>query len=208
MIEVGHKANRLKEPHGEFPYRWNLYVRSALEHQHLDKLVSKVVFNLHETFKDPCRVCTSPPYCVREFGYGEFEFPIDIYFNGRHGENKYTIKYLLELPPLDADPTLVRLRREFITFLNPDPEFRRLLIEAGATKQAATGVSPPPVSSLLTSSSSNLVSSSSKLAGGSNSGAHNLHSNVIGILSKFTSQNLRISRNIGRNRTLSKTWLS
>lgn len=134
VIEVGHKTQRLKEPFGEFPYRWNLFLRSALENQHLDKLVSKVVFNLHETFKDPRRVRDSPPFCVREHGYGEFDFPIDIYFNSKQG-TKYTINYFLELPPQDSSTSLSRIRKEVISFLNPDPEFRRLLIESGASSQ-------------------------------------------------------------------------
>ncbi|RNA41687.1 AF-9 isoform X1, partial [Brachionus plicatilis] len=131
VIEIGHKASTLKEPIGDFIYKWNLFLRSGDERQQIDKVVQKVVFNLHETFKNPTRECTQPPYCVKENGYGEFEFPIDIFFNGT-GE-KYTINYFLDLPPAQSQTPLYRFRKEVITFVEPNPEFRKLLIESGAT---------------------------------------------------------------------------
>lgn len=130
MIEIGHKASTLKEPIGDFIYKWNLFLRSSDERQQIDKVVQKVVFNLHETFKNPIRECTQPPYCVKENGYGEFEFPIDIFFNG--ADEKYTINYFLDLPPSDSLTPLHRVRKEAITFVDPNPEFRKLLIESGA----------------------------------------------------------------------------
>lgn len=131
VIEVGHKATTLKEPIGNLIYKWNLFLRSGDERQQIDKVVQKVVFNLHETFKNPVRVCTQPPYCVKENGYGEFAFPIDIYFKGT--SDKYTIEYFLELPPANSLTPLNRFRKEKITFLNPCAELRSLLIESGAT---------------------------------------------------------------------------
>jgi len=104
-------------------------VRSGDNQQQLDKIVKKVVFNLHETFKNPIRTCTTQPYCVKESGYGQFEFPIDIYFNGT--DTKYSINYYLELPSLNTTQPLCRVRKEIITFINPCPEFRKILIEGG-----------------------------------------------------------------------------
>jgi transcription initiation factor IIF auxiliary subunit len=134
IIEVGHKASLLKEKIGEYTHKWNLFVRSGDERQRFDKLVNKVVFNLHETFADHVRVCTSPPFCVKENGYGEFEFPIDIYFNGTN--EKYSLTYFLEFP-VDPAQSLHRLRKEHITFYNPNENFRRFLLENGALTKAA-----------------------------------------------------------------------
>lgn len=131
-IEVGHKATSLKEPIGHFTHKWNLFLRSGDE-RNIDKVVQKVVFNLHETFLNPTRICTQPPYCVKENGYGQFEFPIDIYFNGTN--EKYALNYFIELPPMNCLTPLTRRRKEIITFFNPCPEFRSLLIESGATLQ-------------------------------------------------------------------------
>lgn len=188
VIEVGHKAQRLKEPIGEFLYKWNLFLRSADERQHLDKLVSKVVFNLHETFKEPCRVCTVPPYCVREHGYGEFEFPIDIYFNGtKNGtESKYRIQYFLELPMQDSNAPIVRLRKQFITFQNPDADFRRLLIESGAVQQ-------PPGSVVVPQTLATSTTAVGRLSPHSNIPNHHSNTNLIGTKLKIKSQKLILS---------------
>eukprot|EP00494_Astrolonche_serrata_P027900 UN28165 len=43
-------------------------------------MIDKVVFSLHEDFKKPTRVLTSPPFEVEEIGCGEFEIPVTIYF--------------------------------------------------------------------------------------------------------------------------------
>lgn len=121
----------LKEKIDNYTHKWNLFVRSGEEKQYFDKLVQKVVFNLHETFQNPIRVCKSTPFCVKENGYGEFELPIDIYFNGTN--EKYTINYFLELQPLTDTKPLSNLRKEIITFINPCAEFRKILIEGGAS---------------------------------------------------------------------------
>jgi len=106
--------------------------------QKLDLIVKKVVFNLHETFKNPIRPCFTQPYCVKESGYGQFEFPIDIYFNGT--DTKYSINYYLELPSLNCTQPLSRVRKEKITFINPCPEFRKVLIEGGSLMHKSGGV--------------------------------------------------------------------
>ena len=135
-IEIGHKAWNLRERIYDYTHKWNIFVRSGEDNQHFDKLVQKVVFNLHETFDNPTRVLTTPPFCVKENGYGEFELPIDIYFHG--SSEKYSLNYFLKLPPLNTTQPLAKLRREIITFLNPCADFRRKLIEGGASVQALT----------------------------------------------------------------------
>lgn len=159
MIEVGHKAYTLKEPIGQFIYKWNLFLRSGEERQQIDKVVQKVVFNLHETFKNPVRECTQQPYCVKENGYGEFDFPIDIYFNGTN--EKYTINYFLELPPIDSFTPLNRFRKEIITFVDPNPEFRSLLIESGAIPKKMSSSTPNLTTSLKKKTNSSSILNSS-----------------------------------------------
>ena len=61
--------------------------------------VKKVHFKLHDSYSNPNRVVTKPPYEVVETGWGEFEIVIKIYFQGRlsKAEKKLKINYLLRL---------------------------------------------------------------------------------------------------------------
>ncbi len=55
IIEVGHKAFLKDKPDSKgHTHDWTVYVRAS-DNKSLDKLVSKVQFTLHETFKNPCR---------------------------------------------------------------------------------------------------------------------------------------------------------
>ena len=42
--------------------------------------VKKVNFKLHDSYSNPNRTVTKPPYEVTETGWGEFEIVIKIYF--------------------------------------------------------------------------------------------------------------------------------
>ncbi len=129
--------------------------------QKLDLIVKKVVFNLHETFKNPTRPCFTQPYCVKESGYGQFEFPIDIYFNGT--DTKYSINYYLELPSLNCTQPLSRVRKEKITFINPCPEFRKVLIEGGSIMHKSDNLNHNTSSTHILNNSSNNEISASKI---------------------------------------------
>jgi transcription initiation factor IIF auxiliary subunit len=131
-IEIGHKAWNLTNKIEDYTHKWNIFVRSGEpDKQYFDKLVQKVVFNLHSTFANPIRVLSTPPFCIKENGYGEFDLPVDIYFHG--SSEKYSLTYFLQLPPLNTSAPMSMLRREIITFLNPSAEFRRILIDGGAS---------------------------------------------------------------------------
>jgi YEATS domain-containing protein 4 len=43
--------------------------------------VKKVHFKLHESYNNPNRIVTKPPYELTETGWGEFEIMIKIYFH-------------------------------------------------------------------------------------------------------------------------------
>ncbi len=133
-------------------------MRAGDEHTHIDKLVHKVVFHLHETFADNVRTIHAPgPFCVKENGYGEFDLGIDIYFSGASSDEKYSLVYFLELPGPNSMQQLNRLRKEKISFLNPSPALRRILIESGGarvkstsstlTRTTPSAITPPPLPS-------------------------------------------------------------
>ena len=48
---------------------------------HISVNIVKVIFHLHESIAEPRRVKTSPPYVVKETGYGSFVLSIDVFFN-------------------------------------------------------------------------------------------------------------------------------
>lgn len=58
---------------------WHIYVRGHL-FQDLSTVIDKVVFHLHETFRPPVRTVTSPPFELRERGWGQFAAAIEIHF--------------------------------------------------------------------------------------------------------------------------------
>ena len=72
-----------KEPFQGFPYRkWSVEVKalgSESESWPLEKWVEKVEFKLHESFENPLKTFTEPPFKVEEIGWGEFRMEITIY---------------------------------------------------------------------------------------------------------------------------------
>lgn len=53
--------------------------------------VKKVHFKLHESYNNPNRIVTKPPYELTETGWGEFEIVIKIYF---HDANERPVSLL------------------------------------------------------------------------------------------------------------------
>ena len=54
-LEVGHKAHVKDKPDPkDNTHDWNVFIRGS-ESQSIEKLINKVVFTLHETFKKPQR---------------------------------------------------------------------------------------------------------------------------------------------------------
>lgn len=58
--------------------------------------VKKVQFKLHDSYANPLRILTQPPYEVSESGWGEFEIIIKLYFNDA-SERMVTLKHQLLL---------------------------------------------------------------------------------------------------------------
>ena len=61
----------------------------------------QVIFKLHESFDQPNRTCTAPPYEVSEHGWGEFEINIKIYFIDAK-EKPISFYHLLKLYPVEG----------------------------------------------------------------------------------------------------------
>lgn len=61
-------------------HQWTVYVKPYLN-EDMQTYVKKIHFKLHESYENPNRIITKPPYSVSETGWGEFEVVIKIYFH-------------------------------------------------------------------------------------------------------------------------------
>lgn len=78
-IVYGTIAHKLKKIVGQNTHRWTVFVRRASPTS-LEQFIQSVTFKLHDSFPNPVRVITSPPFEVTESGWGEFVIHIRISF--------------------------------------------------------------------------------------------------------------------------------
>lgn len=77
-------------------HRWTVYVRGA-NNEDLSPLLSKVTFQLHETFLNPQRAVTAPPFELTEEGWGEFELGVTLHFQPDSQEPPVELRHFLRL---------------------------------------------------------------------------------------------------------------
>ncbi|XP_044274956.1 protein ENL isoform X3 [Varanus komodoensis] len=129
-LELGHRAQLRKKPTTEgFTHDWMVFVRGP-EQFEIQHFVERVVFQLHQSFPKPKRVCKEPPYKVEESGYAGFIMPIEVHFKNKEEPKRVCFTYDLFLN-LEGNPPVNHLRCEKLTFNNPTKEFRHKLIKAG-----------------------------------------------------------------------------
>jgi len=140
---------------------WHLFIKAA-DGGKCENYLEKVVVSLHKSYDSPMRSVNSPPFEIKESGYGSFTVPIDLYFKVDtqwHKQfRKKRVNYELILQPnkevvSPSDPSyqqeVKRCHREKITIPGTvDEGFRRRLIKGGG-KQIT--VPPRPGSSSSTS---------------------------------------------------------
>lgn len=61
-------------------HQWTVYVK-PYQNEDMSGYIKKVHFKLHDSYANPNRVHSKPPYEVTETGWGEFEIVIKIYFH-------------------------------------------------------------------------------------------------------------------------------
>lgn len=125
-------------------HRWHIYVRGP-DGEDLSYMLSKVVITLHQSFSNPVRILTEPPYEVSEIGWGEFDTKIQLHFQDP-AEAPVDIFHFLRLyPPQSQVPTskkpVVHEYYDELVFQDPTEFFAKKL-KAGPEKAA-------PQSSLL-----------------------------------------------------------
>ena len=86
ILEFGHKAvlkeEEVKVGDCAYTHDWEVWVRNPSDGK-IENYLKKVVFNLHESFKNPVRTITKAPFKISEQGYGGFIIFIDLYFKVR-----------------------------------------------------------------------------------------------------------------------------
>jgi YEATS domain-containing protein 4 len=118
-------------------HKWTCYVRGLNANEDLS-YISKVVFELHESFANPIREVIEPPWEVSEEGWGEFEIRIKIFFRDT-SEKPIQLFHLLALYPRSEQnfgkKIIVEENYEELIFVNPKYSFYQLLLSTFASKQ-------------------------------------------------------------------------
>jgi len=112
-------------------HRWTLFVRGPND-EDLSSFVSQVAFSLHPSFDEPVRVISKPPFECTEFGWGEFEAMIRIFFRDPT-ESPVDMHHVLRLyhkegPVNNIKKPVVSAFYDEIVFTNPSTQFMRLLM--------------------------------------------------------------------------------
>ncbi|XP_049867497.1 YEATS domain-containing protein 4 [Pectinophora gossypiella] len=114
-------------------HQWTVYVK-PYANEDMSAYIKKVHFKLHESYANPNRIVTKPPYELTETGWGEFEIVIKIYFHDPN-ERPVTLYHILKLfqsPVVEGAPptvgrALVSESYEEIVFQEPTQLMQHLL---------------------------------------------------------------------------------
>ncbi|KAL5290566.1 YEATS4 family protein [Megaselia abdita] len=88
-------------------HQWSVYLKPYLN-EDMSSYVKKVHFKLHESYVNPNRIVTKPPFEITETGWGEFEVVIKIYFHDptERPVTCYHILKLFQSPIVEGDQSL------------------------------------------------------------------------------------------------------
>jgi len=93
-------------------HQWTVYIKPYVNEDY-SAFIKKVHFKLHDSYANPNRIVTKPPYEVVETGWGEFEVVIKIHFNDPI-ERPVTVYHILKLFQTGTDPT-VNIPKKMLT---------------------------------------------------------------------------------------------
>ncbi|EUB63046.1 hypothetical protein EGR_02140 [Echinococcus granulosus] len=72
VFKVGHSVYRRRNPTPNKTHHWRCTVESWSDQYPLSEFVNNVIFQLHETFKNPRQVVHKEPFTIEEDGFGSF----------------------------------------------------------------------------------------------------------------------------------------
>ncbi|XP_038834119.1 YEATS domain-containing protein 4 isoform X1 [Salvelinus namaycush] len=110
-------------------HQWSVYVK-PYRNEDMSAYVKKIQFKLHESYVNPLRVVTKPPYEITETGWGEFEIIIKMFFIDPN-ERPVTLYHLLKLFQSDSSAmpkkTVVSEFYDEMIFQDPTAMMQQLL---------------------------------------------------------------------------------
>lgn len=102
-------------------HTWTVYIR-PYRSEDMSVYIKKVHFKLHDSYSQPMRILTKPPYKVSESGWGEFEITIKVFFQDP-SEKPVSFYHLLKLFQNDSvtmkDNMLISEQYDEIIFNEP-----------------------------------------------------------------------------------------
>ncbi|KAK2709684.1 hypothetical protein QYM36_013381 [Artemia franciscana] len=112
-------------------HQWTVYLKPFVN-EDMSLYIKKVHFKLHESYANPNRIISSPPYEVTETGWGEFEIVIKIWFNDPN-ERPVTVYHILKLFASQGEIGKKEVTSECydeLVFQEPSVALHRMLTEA------------------------------------------------------------------------------
>ncbi|KAH9400252.1 YEATS domain-containing protein 4 [Tyrophagus putrescentiae] len=112
-------------------HEWTVYLKSY-ENEDMRGYIRKVHFKLHDSYAEPNRIITDPPYRVSESGWGEFEVMIKVYYtDGSERPLAFTHQLkLFNTPPASTDYPLVSESYDELVFAEPSTFLYKRLVSA------------------------------------------------------------------------------
>jgi YEATS domain-containing protein 4 len=95
-LVVGNLAKALEDKSSVNTHRWTCYLR-PLTDSSFDS-IDRAIFKLHESFNNPSRVFSQPPFELDENGWGEFEIQIKLLFKNSTYK-PLVLRHMLKLYP-------------------------------------------------------------------------------------------------------------
>ena len=92
-------------------HEWTCYLR-PFKSEDMSVFIKKVQFKLHESYANPVRIVSRPPYEVSETGWGEFEIIVKVFFQDP-AEKPLTLYHLLKL--FQTDPAVIAGKKNVVS---------------------------------------------------------------------------------------------
>ncbi|KAL3320357.1 YEATS domain-containing protein 4 [Cichlidogyrus casuarinus] len=120
-------------------HEWKVFVKPFHANEDISRYIKKVQFKLHESYPNPVRVVSEPPFELCETGWGEFDIGIKLIFSDQN-EKPAMINHLIKLFHCDQDimmgtKSLVREIYDELVFVDPCPSFYRCLMNSSSTNK-------------------------------------------------------------------------
>ncbi|CAB60849.2 YEATS domain-containing protein [Caenorhabditis elegans] len=135
-VIVGHSSTRLPENNENgHTHKWTLFVKPGnrdYDEFPDNKLIQKVKFEIHESFAQPVRFVTKPPFKITETGFASFTTLVTIFLN-LPNEKPRTIPYELTLFTGDQDVQLET--QKLVVQKDVPPAYLELIKKYARTKK-------------------------------------------------------------------------